>query len=141
MLNVLKEHTKFTLKTRFKKPVEVLDDICGKGKYLLGGPAAWPDAGQTTLHPNSVWVLNSLYSGIWSTPNRRYIFVITDFPSTPSPEFWWVDLVNNLEMVDISRGDVLSHIHSALTNKTIEKGKLLEVAMKYGCQFIINCLG
>lgn len=83
---------------------DLIETTC-QTPYKIGGPEAWRavNLGQTC------WVLNESIQGVFRRASLRFIFVAcgSDFDADEnSPEYWAVDMLNNLELTFMNLEDI-----------------------------------
>jgi hypothetical protein len=97
------------------------------------GPERWNalQLGTTALH---AWplVYNTKVSGDHQLGNRRFRFRRAAFPADPSPEWFVVDLLRNLDSVGGDRDIVADRLRRRVQAETLDKDALWEAARRYG---------
>jgi hypothetical protein len=82
------------------KPAELVRAFLGGRPFLFGGTVAWNRLAlgttQAMVHP---LVYNTERSGVVTLAERTFTFKRTRFPADPTPEWFAVDLLNNLNDV------------------------------------------
>ena len=101
--------------------------------YVVTGPERWNalQLGTTALH---AWplVYNTKVSGDHQLGNRRFRFRRAAFPAEPSPEWFVVDLLRNLDSVGGDRDIVADRLRRRVQAETLDKDALWEAARRYG---------
>lgn len=101
--------------------------------YVVTGPEQWNalQLGTVALH---VWprVYNTKVSGEHQLGNRRFHFRRTAFPSEPTPEWFVVDLLRNLDTVGGDPELVEELLRERVNAGTLDATVLWEAARVYG---------
>lgn len=101
--------------------------------YVVTGPERWNalQLGTTALH---AWplVYNTRVSGEHELGGRRFRFRRTAFPADPSPEWFVVDLLRNLDSVGGDAAEVAERLKQRVTNGTLDATALWEAARIHG---------
>jgi hypothetical protein len=101
-------------------------------RFLLASPNAYNSlgVGTTQLYDKTV-VYNHKRHGDFALGGRKFAFRVKPaFPTKLSPEFLLVDLVNNLDQLAESRGEVLARVKK--TAASYEASRLRRAAREYG---------
>jgi hypothetical protein len=86
--------------------------------------------GTTQLY-NSTWVYNHKRHGVFKLGNRQFHFRVKPrFPKKLTPEFLYIDLLNNLGELAEDRDAVLSHARAKLWS--FNQSVLLKALGNYG---------
>ena len=101
--------------------------------YVVTGPERWNalQLGTTALH---AWplVYNTKVSGEHELGNRRFRFRRAAFPTEPTPEWFVVDLLRNLDSVGGDPEQVAERLKQAVTDGRLNPAALWEAARAYG---------
>lgn len=118
-------------------PLPPADDEVVKGflrdkEFLVFSPSAYNAVGLgTTQLYNKTLVYNHKRHGVFSLGNRQFDFRVKPrFPKKLSPEFLYVDLLNNLEELAEDRDEVLHQARSKLSS--FNASRLREAVERYG---------
>lgn len=101
--------------------------------YVVTGPERWNalQLGTTALH---AWplVYNTKVSGEHQLGNRRFRFRRAAFPADPSPEWFVVDLLRNLDSVGGDLAEVADRLKQRVQAGFLNRDALWEAARDYG---------
>ncbi len=111
----------------------VLGAFLDGAPYVVTGPEQWNalQLGTTALH---AWplVYNTKVSGEHQLGNRRFRFRRAAFPTQPSPEWFVVDLLRNLDSVGGDPELVAKLLKQRVKAGTLDATALWEAARAYG---------
>lgn len=101
-------------------------------EFLVFSPSAYNAVGLgTTQLYNKTLVYNHKRHGVFRLGNRQFDFRVKPrFPKRLSPEFLYVDLLNNLEELAEDRDEVLRQARSKLASFNVNR--LQEAVERYG---------
>ena len=110
----------------------VVEAFLQDDSYLMFSPSSYNSAGLgTTQLYNTTTVYNHKRHGVFNLGNREFDFRVKPrFPKALTPEFLYVDLLNNLKNLAEDTNAVLSLAQKRVTE--FESTKLLKTAMAYG---------
>ena len=118
-------------------PLPPTDDQVVRGflrdnEFLVFSPSSYNTVGLgTTQLYNSTLVYNHKRHGVFKLGNRQFHFRVTPrFPKKLTPEFLYVDLLNNLDELAEDRDVVLSHARTKLLS--FNQSLLLKTLDSYG---------
>jgi hypothetical protein len=100
--------------------------------FLVFSPSSYNAVGLgTTQLYNQTWVYNHKRHGVFQLGNRRFDFRVKPrFPKKLTPEFLYVDLLNNLDELAEDRDGVLRHARNKWI--TFDLLRLRDAIEKYG---------
>ena len=86
----------------------------------------------TTALSTERLVYNSKRTGTFTLGGRRFRLRRVAFPTTPTPEWFVVDLFEHAEQAGASRGDLVAALARVLRRGKLDRGRLGEMAARYG---------
>ncbi|MDT8369723.1 MAG: hypothetical protein RQ745_10985 [Longimicrobiales bacterium] len=112
---------------------ELLRAFFGDTPWLRTGPSVWNTLGlgTTSVEANPL-VYNTGRTGLVELGGRKFKLRRVRFPRDPSPEFFVVDLLENLQRTDRGEEDVLRQLGKALEEGRFDPERLHEMAFGYG---------
>jgi hypothetical protein len=111
---------------------QVVRAVLRDNEFLVFSPSSYNTVGlgSTQLY-NSTWVYNHKRHGVFKLGNRQFHFRVKPrFPKKLTPEFLYIDLLNNLGELAEDRDVVLSHALTKLWS--FNKSVLLKALGNYG---------
>ncbi|MGZ3237309.1 MAG: hypothetical protein ACXWIN_04585 [Burkholderiaceae bacterium] len=114
------------------KDADVVESFLRDKKFLLFSPSMYNAVGLgTTQLYNKTVVYNHKRHGVFKLGNRQFEFRVKPrFPKKLTPEFLFVDLLNNLDELSEDRGQVLQHAKEKLP--TFDKARLKRALEDFG---------
>ena len=111
----------------------LLDAFLGGGPHVVTGPERWNalQLGTTAMHALPL-VYNTKVSGEYLLGRRRFRFRRVTFPTDPTPEWYVVDLLRNLDYVGGDRQVVTARLRSRVQAGALDPAALWEAARAYG---------
>jgi hypothetical protein len=124
---------------------EVMRAFLDGGPFLFTGPERWNalGLGSTALF-SAPLVYNTKRSGTFEIGGRRFLLRRVAFPEHPVPEWFVIDLLENVEEAGASRSDIAAALRRAVRQSAFDPGRLSEMARRYGTRatqaLIAHCL-
>ncbi|MFK4445578.1 hypothetical protein ABH944_005807 [Caballeronia udeis] len=111
---------------------EVVESFLRDKDFLMFSPSTYNAVGLgTTQLYNSTLVYNHKRHGVFRLGNREFDFRVKPrFPKKLTPEFLYVDLLNNLEELAEDRNEVLRQARGKLSS--FDSARLLRAADSFG---------
>jgi hypothetical protein len=103
--------------------------------YVFTGPERWNalGLGTTAVLPSRL-VYNRRRTGEFDLPGQRLQLRRVAFPKRPTPEWYVVDLLENLRLAGADAAGVEKRLRAALVRKRFDIGALRAAAGRYGTQ-------
>ncbi len=110
--------------------------------YLYSGNVAWNSLGLGTTAVEAVALIyNTTRTGRLEIDGRRFDLRRVRFPRKPDPEFYVVDLLNNLERAMADAERVQLALERALANGRFDVANLVRRTAQYGSRTAREMLG
>lgn len=101
--------------------------------FLMTGPERWNALGLGSTAVFSMpLVYNTKRSGTFDLGGKRFILRRVPFPSNPPPEWFAIDLFENLEKAGLAREDATRNLSIAVERGSLNRERLLEMATRFG---------
>lgn len=112
---------------------ELLRAFLKNTPYLVTGPERWNALG---LGSTAVFAMPLVYnqkrSGTFDLGGKRFMLRRVPFPSNPAPEWFAIDLFENLDKAGLAREDATRNLTLALERRSLDRERLLEMATRFG---------
>ena len=101
--------------------------------FLVTGPERWNSLGLGSTAVFAVpLVYNRKRSGTFDLGGKRFMLRRVPFPTNPSPEWFAIDLFENLEKAGLSPREATRNLSNALARRSLNRERLLEMATTFG---------
>jgi len=101
--------------------------------YMVAGSRAWNSLGLGSTGVESYPVVyNKKRSGVMDVGGKTFEFRRVRYPSSPSREFFAVDLFENRERAGVDRTGLMARLEAALESGRLSSERLREMAVLYG---------
>lgn len=105
-----------------------------RGKpYLRTGPSRWNSLGLGSTSVEVVpLVYNTTRTGELELAGRRFELRRVDFPSDPDPEYFVIDLLENVDRAGVARSDIEDALKAAVNGGRFDRDRLAARASEFG---------
>jgi hypothetical protein len=112
---------------------ELVRGFLQEDEFVFTGSEQWNALGLGSTAVRAVpLVYNRKRTGDFRFGNRRFELRRVDFPESPPPEWFVVDLLQHTDQAGVSHSDVTENLCHALSSQRFDSSVLQEMAEDYG---------